>query len=234
MGAEPVWFLYQIKPEDALRVKNVFNKAVEQSQISENLRGYLQNRTREPDKYHQQDDIFSFLIPKPFVDSYQNPDVFDWEDSLDTIDLFYPKAFVEMCESLLRGEHPFEFNLWEEVELEWISINRASPTQALWAGLGWKRASRLPGYLGNIFVLPENVASVLATIEEIFKEVIDEDFLYRAMGIGDNKSVAERLLTLLPSAFRTVSKEGNGCLALSYPHLGSIPFPGCEEYEDDY
>ena len=89
-------------------------------------------------------------------------------------------------------------------------------------GLGWERATRLPGYLGNMFVSPEDVASVLATIEAIFEEVSDEEFLQRALMIGSNRSVAENLLTVLPSAFRTVLKEGNGFLALSYPYLGSL------------
>lgn len=42
------------------------------------------------------------------------------------------------------------------------------------------------------------------------------------------------LLSLFPSALSTVLAEGNGFLALNYPHMGTMPFPGFEEYVDDY
>lgn len=85
-----------------------------------------------------------------------------------------------------------------------------------------------------MFIPLEELQDALTNIEQLFAEV-DEDFFARAcaVGAGDSYCNLEKLF-LLPLALSKVLREGNGFLVLNYPHLGSFPFPGNEEYDGYY
>ncbi len=224
MSADPIWCLFRVKPSDVPNVRNAFDQAVVQSQISEKLSKFLRKRTEASGKFPPQDKaILNSLIPGFFVDKNQNPDAFDWDDLHEVGHLFFPEAFVDLFSSLFVGDYPL---ISESNSQAVVITNRVGATQMLWGGLGWERASRLPGYFGNMFVPPEDVANNLTTIEEIFEEVSTEEFLECARAIGArgncNEDKAESLQSLILSAFRTVLREGNGLLALSHPHVGSL------------
>ncbi|OUL34450.1 hypothetical protein BV372_13675 [Nostoc sp. T09] len=230
MSADPVWCLLRIQPFDVLKVKKVFDEAVENSQILNKLQNYLQNRTENKSQFHpQEQETFNSYFPNAFVNKAENEDIFDWEDLHNVYHLFFPRSFTEIFDYLFIGDAPIISMPMSQALLELIITNRVGATEILWGGLGWKRASRLPGYLGNMFVLPEDIANVLTIIEEIFAEVSIDEFVQGARTIGArgncNESYAERLQSLILSCFSTVLHEGNGLLALSYPHMGSMPFP---------
>ncbi|KAF3888670.1 MULTISPECIES: hypothetical protein [Nostocales] len=230
MGAEPVWCLFKVPPTDVFNVKQVFEQAVERSQISYKLQNFLQKRTEYESKFHARDkEIFNYYIPKAFVDKQQTPDAFDWDDLHHAYHLFFPRAFAEIFDNLFIGEAPIISVPMSQALLELVRTNRVGAPEMLWGGLGWERAGRLPGYLGNMFVPPEDIAVVLGTLEEVFQEVPSHEFIQGVSAIGTrgngNEQYVESLQSLILSCFYTVFKEGNGLLALSHPHLGSMPFP---------
>lgn len=234
MSVDPVWCLFRIKPSDMLNVKKLFDLAVEESQIIHKSQEFMQNRTRESDdSQHANKDTFNRFIPRAFVNRQQKAQAFDWDDLHNAYHLFFPQPFVEMFDKLFIGNPPAISEPMSEAQLGFVITNRVGATEILWGGLGWERGSRLPGYFGNMFVLPEDMASVLANIEEIFEEVDDAELIEGALAIGSrgnaNEDVAKNIKSLFLSALHTVLKEGNGFLALSYPHMGSMSFP---EYEN--
>ncbi|GAA6619271.1 hypothetical protein [Scytonema sp. NUACC26] len=230
MSADPVWCLFRVKPSDVPNVKKTFDKAVEQSQVSEKLQEFLRKQVEEFNEFHCQDKAtLNHFIPGSFVNKNKNFGVFDWNDLHKTYHLFFPHTFVKMFENLFMGDAPIISEPMDKAKLEFVITNRVGAAEILWGGLGWERASRLPGYLGNMLVLPEDVANALATVEKIFAEVAFEQFLEGARVIGvrgnANEDIVENIQSLVLSALGIVLKKGNGLLALNYPHIGSMPFP---------
>ncbi|AFY42868.1 hypothetical protein [Nostoc sp. PCC 7107] len=230
MSADPVWCLFRIEPSDVLKFSKVFNQAVERSQIAHQLQNYLKIRTKIINQLPFQTlDESNIYFPDCLIERQQNPDVFDWEDLHQTYHLFFPKEFVEMFDTLFVGDTPIITQRISQAQLELIVTNRVCATEMLWGGLGWKRASKLPGYLGNMFVTPENTANILAIIEEVFAEISADEFIQGAKSIGFrgncNEDDAETLQLIILSCFHTVLQEGNGLLSLSHPHIGIMPFP---------
>ncbi|BBD61554.1 hypothetical protein NIES2109_43820 [Nostoc sp. HK-01] len=230
MSADPVWCLFRIEPSDVLNVSQAFNQAVERSQIAYQLQDYLKIRTKISNQLPLQKlDESNIYFPDCLIERQQNPDVFDWEDLHQTYHLFSPKAFVEIFDNLFVGDTPIISQRMSQAQLELIITNRVCATEMLWGALGWQHASKLPGYLGNMFVIPEDIATVLATIEKIFTEINTDEFIQGAKSIGFrgncNEDDAETIQSIILSCFRNVLQEGNGLLALSHPHIGIMPIP---------
>jgi hypothetical protein len=51
MGANPVWCLFRVQPQDSARVKKAFARAVKQSKISQRLQEYLQSHEHRPPSF---------------------------------------------------------------------------------------------------------------------------------------------------------------------------------------
>lgn len=99
MGAEPVWCLFRVQPQDSATVKKAFNKAIKQSKIAEKLQGYLQSRNGEsPTSEYPFTGMLRECYPQAFANISDASDFFDWEDMYNTPDLFFPKAFEKMVE----------------------------------------------------------------------------------------------------------------------------------------
>ncbi len=106
MSADPAWFLFRVQPKDVSSVKKAFEQAVEQSQIAEKSHEFLENQIRS-DKFQQQDrDHLNRMSPGVFVDKWEQPDAFDWDDLHDTFELFSPSAFTELFDGLFIGDPP--------------------------------------------------------------------------------------------------------------------------------
>ncbi|MBE9210563.1 hypothetical protein IQ244_29485 [Nostoc sp. LEGE 06077] len=230
MSADPVWCLFRIELSDVINVSQAFNQAIKRSQIAYQLQDYLKIRTEILNQLpFQKLNESNIYFPDCLIERQQNSDVFDWEDLHQTYHLFFPKTFVKIFDTLFVGTTPIISQRMSQAQLELIITNRVCATEMLWGALGWKRASKLPGYLGNIFVLPEDVANVLAIIEEVFAEISADEFVQGAKSIGFrgncNEDDLENLESIIMSCFRTVLQEGNGLLALSHPHIGIMPFP---------
>lgn len=230
MSADPVWCWFRIEPSDVLNVSKAFNQAVERSQIASQLQNYLRIRTEILNQLpFQKLDESNIYFPDCLIQRQQNSDVFDWEDLHQTYHLFFPKAFVEIFDTLFVGDTPIISQRMSQAQLALITTNRVCATEMLLGGLGWRRASKLPGYLGNMFVTPENIANILALIEEVFAEISADKFIQGAKSIGYrgncNEDDAETLQSIILSSFHTVLQEGNGLLALSHPHMGTLPIP---------
>lgn len=232
MGAEPVWFLFRVEPQDSTRVKKAFNKAVEQSKIAQKLQDYLQSRIGASTSEYSFPEMLREFYPQAFVNISDTLDFFDWEDMHNTVDLFFPKAFEKMAERLFVGDRPIMTTPLEEATLDLISSIRLGVSQFLYAGLGWQRASRLPGYCGNIFISSEELQEILAAVEQLFEGINKEDFFARAYAVGAEDSYCnlEKVFSF-PLALKKALKEGNGFLALNYSHLGSFPLLGENEYD---
>ncbi|BCL36494.1 hypothetical protein [Nostoc sp. MS1] len=229
MSADTVWCLFRVHSSDTVNVKTLFNKAIEQSQIVEKISEFNKNRTKESDDLQFLNrDIINHFIPEAFVDKQQDIQAFDWDNLHDAYHLFFPKAFVDMFDNLFKSNPPAISESMLEAHLDFIITNRVGATEILWGGLGWERGNRLPGYLGNMFILPEDIPHSLTKIEKIFNEVEDKQFFERVRTIGArgnvNEDVAKNIRSLFLSALSKALKRGDGFLALSYPHMGSIPF----------
>lgn len=211
MSVNPGWFLLRVLAEDAQVAKSVFEKAVQQSRIPEKAKEFLRNRASQPDL---------------------NPN--DWSDLCLAYDLLYPDGFTQILDDIIIDRSSImPGDELEEATMALKTTDRESATMILWVGLGYGQASRLPGYFGNMFVPPEKVADVLQAVEQILGALNSAEFVERAetvYALGYYKNFPQTLLSLLLSSLRTALHEGNGLLALNYPHIGALPYP---EYEGD-
>lgn len=200
---DPAWFLLRVLAEDAQVAERVFEKAVQQSRIYEKAKEFLQNRALEPDL---------------------NPN--DWSDLCLAYDLFYPDGFTKILDDIVADQSLIiPGDELGEATLALKITDRESATMILWVGLGYKQASRLPGYFGNMFVPPKEVADVMQTVEQILGELNSAEFIERAetvYALGYYKNFSQTLLSLLLSSLHTALHEGNGLLALNYPHIGEL------------
>jgi len=230
MSADPVWCLFRIEPSNVLNVSKAFNQAVERSQIVSQLQDYLKIRTEILNQIpFQKLDESNIYFSDCLIKRQENSDIFDWEDLHQTYHLFFPNAFVEIFDTLFVGDTPIISQRMSQAQLALIVTNRVCATEMLWGGLGWKRAGKFPGYLGNMFVIPEDITNVLATIEEVFADIRADEFIQGAKSIGFrgncNEDDAETLQSIILSCFHTALQEGNGLLTLSHPHIGIMPIP---------
>ena len=231
MGAQPVWCLFRVRPQDSAKVKKVFDQALKQSKIGQKLQSYLLSRkNKRPPSTSQFPELLRELYPQAFANIAELSDFFTWEDMDDTADFFFPTALRTMAERLFTGDNPILSSSMCDATLDLVTSSRFGVGQFLYAGLGWQRASRLPGVCGNMFVPPEELQEALKEIEAIFKEVDEEDFVARACAVGAGEDCDLEKLFLLPLGLSKILSEGHGFLALNYPHLGSFPFPDNEEY----
>ncbi|MEO1591449.1 MAG: hypothetical protein AAFU71_09180 [Cyanobacteria bacterium J06632_22] len=233
MSAEPAWCLMQVKPEDVPLTRSLFSKHLHKKEKQQQLEKYLSRHKRQAHLLGKELEDFPFFS--------QNPENFDCytyvEDAFlfldENVDLF----FVNHINALLN-------QLWDEPQhedcvdnhfeiLELVVAHRVAPTQMLIGGLGWQKATQLPGYLGNMLILPEEVDTALSQISDLLDSVDYDAYFARAKTIGgrgmDNDSVATEVFDILPSTLRWLSGEGCGLLALSHGHLGSFPFPAYAE-----
>lgn len=230
MSAEPVWCLFQVKPDDSQILRQAFEAAVEQSSIATDLHRYLQRRERHARFLKRQ------LGDFPFFGNSQEVELNDYVNDAQLFlngvgNIFFLRGANELFSMLRRADMGKQDAL-----IRMAVTHRIAPTQVLYGALRWQMANRLPEYFGNMFVPPQEVAATLTCVESVFSEINAEDVLKRACAIGgsrvSNKQEANRLLFLLPSALKLVSRKGYGFIAISYPHLGSLPF--FEEDEDAY
>ncbi len=216
MSVDLTWDFLRVTPDEVVQVQEAFEKAVKQSQIAAKAQAFFCSQEGKPN------DIDSFDSNGELI-----------------FDLFYPDAFTELYNDIATGKLLLTEQRSEQVPLGFVFTNRVGAAVMLFYSLGWSLARRLPGYFGNIFAPPNDVANTLTAMERIFEEVNTEEFIERAEDVGSwgncNEDVAMNLASLLPAALRTVLAEGNGLLALNYPDVGSIPYSGCEgnEYEGD-
>jgi hypothetical protein len=228
MSADPIWNLFRVQPQDSLKVKSAFNKAAKESKISSQLKEYLGNRNyRTPtfDQEFRQD--MNESIPEAFA-VIPNSNAYDWEDLHNTYHLFFPKEFEDLLESLFVSHDPIISCSRSEAELDFIISNRVGASEILYAGLGWTRANKLPGYCGNMFIPPEKIKETLSNIEQIFVEVDEEEFFVRANAIASRGNCNEDIIQLVfqfPLLLQKVSYEGNGFLALNFSDVGCLSFP---------
>ena len=211
MSAEPVWCLFLIEPDKSAIVKQNFEGFVEKN-IVENLQRYSQRRER----YLRVMKMKFAQLPVQSDETWLFLDV--------TSDLFFPQGVEDLLTDLI-----FRQVITQESIIEFVVTHRIGITQILYGGLGLHRASKLPGYFGNMLVEPEETAKTLGTVEALCAEISVEEFIERASSIGaserDYSGGLGNLLSLLPSALRTALLKGYGLLTLNFPHLGTMPFP---------
>lgn len=216
MSVDFAWHFLRVTPDEVPQVQEAFESAVRQSQIAEKTQAFFQSQEGKSNDL----------------------DSFDYNYEL-IFDLFYPDAFTDLYDDIATGKLSLSKQQATQVPLEFVITNRIGATVMLLYSLGWKLASRLPGYFGNMFTSPDKVAETLEEVESVFREVNVEEFTKDAEALGSwgncNEDVARNLASLLPNAFRTVLAEGNGLLALNYPDVGSIPVPSKNEdiFEDE-
>ncbi|MBW4474858.1 MAG: hypothetical protein KME45_31440 [Stenomitos rutilans HA7619-LM2] len=218
MSTDFAWHFFRVLPSEEPKIHSAFESSVKQSQIDEKAQAFFQSKEAES-KSDQQDSFY--------------------EDYEFLFDLFYPDAFIELYGDIATGKLPLGKQQSEQAPLEFVLTNRVGASVMFFYSLGWQFISKLPGYFGNMFISPEAVAKTLVEVENVFREVDVEEFTRDAETLGAwgnaNEDVARSLASLLPNSLRTVLAEGNGLLALNYPDVGSIPYPGCEddEYEGE-
>ena len=54
MSADPIWNLFRVQPQDSLKVKSAFDKAVNDSKISLQLKEYLGSRNYRTPTFDQE------------------------------------------------------------------------------------------------------------------------------------------------------------------------------------
>ncbi len=225
MTAEPAWCLFRVQPQDSIKVKKAFNAAIKQSKVSQKLQAYLQSRRLKSSTSRQLfQEALSEFYPQALPNISDLSDLVDWEDLHNTFHLFFPEAFRKMLDRLFRGANPIMSSSMEASTIDLLTSHDFGAGQVLYAGLGWERASRLPGCCGNMFISPEELGETLIEIEQVFREVDEADFFARACAAGTGEYCDLEEFFLFPLALSKILKEGNGLLALNHPHMGSLPF----------
>ena len=238
MSAEPAWCLMKVEPEDVPLAKSLFSKHLEEQRKQQQLENYLFRRKRNARLSGRELEDFPFFSPNPeSFDCYTY--VADASLFLDeNIDLFFVNhinTFLNQLWAANQNEDYFD-NRFELLKL--VVGHRAVPTQMLIGGLGGLRAIQLPGYWGNMLILPEEVDTALSHISDLLDSVDYDIYFSRAKTLGgigvSNDSTAAEVFGVLPSTLRWLSGENCGLLALSHDHVGSFPYPYGDEQDGGY
>lgn len=177
MSVDLIWHFFRVSHDEAAKVQEAFERAVKQSQIAEKAQAFFQSKGAESE--------------------FDKTDSFDQDGEI-LFDLFYPHAFMELYDDIAIGRLLLSEQQSGQAPLGFILTNRVSASVMFFYSLGWRLASRLPGYFGNLFVSPEAIARTLAEVENIFREVDTEEFTKDAETLGAwgncNEDVARILL----------------------------------------
>jgi len=198
------------EPKESAACQKAFDQAIRQAQLDEKSREFLRTHKACLDRL-------------------------DHDAYLDTHELLYPQEITALADDIFLERDPIFTWDFGSCNFKFVMTNRYGAAEALCYALGYGQASRLPGYFGNLFIPPNEVADALRLVEEILGEVNVNEFLQKAEEItwGCCEDIVPELRSLLPSALKTVLQEGNGLLALNYPEVGAIPSPYNEDYEND-
>lgn len=229
MGTIPAWCLFKIYPHDSVKVGNAFDEAIQKSKVVDRLDKYLKDRETSLSTDRQESKKFlDEFYPRGFDNIRSSSEIFTSEDFFNTSELFFAREFHEIVKNLKSLITPTSIN---EIILDLVMIgHRVGASQFLYAGLGWSRASRLPGSCGNMFIPPLKMEECLIDIEKIFEEIDEEDFFARAYAAGAEEDTKLEKFFFFPQLLENLKKDGNGLLAINIGDIGSFPFPDNQVY----
>jgi len=205
MSVDKGWLFFRVEPKESVACQNAFDQAIKQAQLEQKSKQFLCTHKACLDR----------LDHDAFLDSYE---------------LLYPHAITSLADDIFIERDPIFTWDFDSCNFKFVITNRIGAAEVLCYAIGWGRARRLPGYFGNLFIPPQAIADVLDLVEEILAEVDIDEFMWKGAeaAIGCCEHIVPELRSILPSALKTVLKEGNGLLALNYPDIGALPCPDDE------
>lgn len=110
----------------------------------------------------------------------------------------------------------------EETVTRFIVMPGFPPVAVLWHALGARTAGGLPGVMGNMCLLPEEIADAAIAVSRALASFRRADLvaaMRRLCGPSATDELLEQVLTFLPDGLSRALEQGNGFTALA---LGRI------------
>ncbi|QSQ26444.1 hypothetical protein JY651_16585 [Pyxidicoccus parkwayensis] len=210
MGVTFLWLSVGIPSERVDEVASRFAEAVAASPVSPAARRVLERWREDPDS----------LSPEHVPDPTRPGALMESEGVVDFEELFRPKSLIELGQGFfMKGAETQSLGIEATAENAGVFVNdRVPASAALYFGLGAERAARLPGHFGALFVVPGEVAQVLASVEALLGQPSEEmrARAWRWLGRGNNDfSRLDELFEFIPRALRTAHARGEGMLLLT-------------------
>jgi hypothetical protein len=202
MGIDGFWWFYKVEEADFSVVELEFNKAAEGIPSLPEVPPFTP-RLKTP--------------PIPVTQDYAASVLEGILIGRDLSSSLYHHAFGAIAYKIVKEEFPLAL----ENVVEVVTQSRVLPPAILLVGIGRKRFSQLPGYLGNMLLHPSEIVKKLASVSRIL-DVEWEGYFERAKlildyaGFEDDaaRDVSE-VLQVIPKALEKVKAEGAGLLAVT-------------------
>lgn len=204
MSIDYWWILCHFSVENEAILSEKYNFALQNADLSEASRRIIKKWQTDPE---------GFFDPKKF--DATNIVLYN-----DFVSAFVVNSFQDFGKDIvsMKKENGFELN--EDNCFNFIIVNRCSPGAILWYGLGPELASKLPGFMGNLFVTQDKVPQVLELIQSIFSSIDYQHVYNRALCLTPTEQCeeVEQVLSALPLGLQAAQEKGCGFLCVEmYP-----------------
>lgn len=112
--------------------------------------------------------------------------------------------------------------LSDDTCFRFVSISRCSPGAVLWQTIGRKRATLLPGNMGNVFLRAQEVAAALTHTESTMRGLILNEAIEKGLALAGHSNDEEQVrnvITHLPEGLHRAVESRMGFMALARPQL---------------
>jgi hypothetical protein len=131
-------------------------------------------------------------------------------------------GFVELAGQFCVNGGTFTEFLVEEEFFQMATCARRTPVSILWQGLGYQRASQLPGLMGNLLLHPGEIEDAREKTRRAHAGTSPQDLLDAARRHGSWHVDDDRLLevlSFLPDGLARAAERQRGFLALARPQI---------------
>jgi hypothetical protein len=131
-------------------------------------------------------------------------------------------GFVELTTDIVTGNGPVTEILNERSRFRMAITPRHTSVSIVWHALGYRRASLLPGLMGNVLLRPDEVEQALETARSAYAGTSPQDLLdaarrYCSGSVGDD--ALRETLNFLPDGLDAAMRWKSGFLTLACPRI---------------
>ena len=201
MSADGQWWFYKVKKSKFSAVQLEFDRAVEDIPMLPAVPA-LADRPKAP----------------PVTQGYMDSVLDGVLAGADLGSEMYHEPFQSIADRILK----YKFPLSADDCIENVMISRTLPTALLLVGIGSNRFSKLPGYLGNMLISPDEVKQVILSVSQTLSVDFEAYFERARLVLDYGTSSGERekqdvleVLHALPKALKIIESEDVGLLAVT-------------------
>jgi hypothetical protein len=196
------WIAISIDEDDYKLIEPYFAAASEKAALSEESRQAIEAWRRDPSHIEQDssNSETAALLANPFIGAFNLPGF----DALAEQFLMANGRFVQFCD--------------EARVLKMAITARYTPVSILWSALGYDRAIRLPGRMGNMILRPDQIVRAQEKTHEAYS-VAKPDALLQAAKRYCDQSIDDdslrEIIDFLPAALACAKALRRGLLTLA-------------------